>query len=920
MIYYLCGLSHFLINALTGDYIGSEAQKPQEVDGEEALARLLSPVVSDRKLSSAVLVLENCLLPSPQPRSSRASPSPPDEVQQPAQPGRKRKSLGVRKGTAGMALTEDSGKEVPEDTPKLKQGTVKRQKRQIRQKLPRRIVVSSTVEAVVVDEPNSDVDVESGAAAVVGDGDLEMGPDRAEPYPVDETVTLGAEAFPEKKKRKRAFKKEKHTAKRRRKDDAAVARPDEDTEEIKVDDEEAEDDEEEGESYATWMVSPLSGDEERMIFKRQRRVSPPESETGGAPGQCLVPLPADATSEFQGNVPDSESPVDVDPMEADVQEDVDVELISPKVDEAANADFTAVAVGKGRKFKKKTGSKTTSQSVDQSDLGVEVVGAKGAVGTGGRGRKKKKLAGKKILGVKEVEGSLDLVESPGSRVTRRSQRNGSGGATEAQGPSDDKQSLGNPAEEMTLPSSGPLMEADSLEGPALKENPTDTNSLEEPTDREIAVVKLVEEGKAEGEAADGKLKNSKKKKKKKARKGRSENTPSSTGSEEDRSSGGTPRLDAAFIRSSDADETPESTPTDGSTGSYPAALCAPVACQPFDQGSSEKSRDAEEASASSNSDNVSSKSPLSGALSDKVDAIPVESAGHIGPAQHVTGDSRVSVADDDSATADQRIPGKTEIDGATSCGTRTPPVQSEKPSEESPDASQATPRTRSVHSNSLSILRFAPEERSDVSGTVDVSPLLSLECYSELTGETAAMSDSDRPSDVSKSLFISDACGPKPGDTASVSIDTATSQRKVSSATNSDSLKKEKGKLGERVEEGVMSLDVIATDDCLTTNRKGELGVVVGGDDTGFVPLKKRRLRMADGEVLGPEDAATLASSDVQNSVGLVPADIVEMTTIEGQQLGSAVPDLLTLALPCANLVPKANKYVGTHVLSPGLY
>src|SRR5688572_162758 len=122
---------------LPGDYEASEVQVEREVEGEEhqePVAPVLSPVASDRKLSSAVLVLENCLLQS-QSRNSLASPSTVDEVQQPTRPGRKRKQLGIRKGVARKALTgEGHGAALQGSSEEIvtpKQRVIKRQKREV---------------------------------------------------------------------------------------------------------------------------------------------------------------------------------------------------------------------------------------------------------------------------------------------------------------------------------------------------------------------------------------------------------------------------------------------------------------------------------------------------------------------------------------------------------------------------------------------------------------------------------------------------------------------------------------------------------------------------------------------------------------------------------------------------------------------
>lgn len=925
---------------VSGDYEASEVQTAPEVEGEEHVAQVLPPVASDRKLSSAVLVLENCLLTSsqPQPRNSLASPSAADEVEQPSRPGRKRKSLGIRKGVARKALTEEGCKAVlhgnSEELLKPKQRVRKKQKREVVRRVPRRRanVESSVVATVVVDEPNSDVDVESGAVTGSGDLCVETEQVQMEKSPTDEEKASGTEAFLEKRKRKKTFKKEKHATKRRRKDDVVIAKQDEEQEqeEVKVDDEE--DDENEGENYATWMVSPLSGDEERMIFKRQRRVLSPDSEAGGIPGQCLASVPADAVTDFIGNVPDSKLPVDavfVDPIEGDVQEDIDVELICPKADEVANTNFTVLTARKGRRIKKKTDSKTSSQSVDQLELEIRVAGGD-AVNSGGRGGQKRRRLARKHLGLQEVDGSQDMVASLGSRVTR-SRRNGNGGVTESRSLSTDKQSLGNQkmAEEL---SAGLHTEADSLEGPASLENSTDVNSLEEPSPQEIAG----EHDEIASKAADSESKNRKKKRKKK--KARAEERPNSAGSEEDRSSSETPKLDATSFRSSDADidETMENVPRD-------------VTCQPFDQGSLESTRDAGEATTSSNSDIgivSSSKSSFSGTLSEKADVVPdqnKECPSLVIPALIIANDSTSSGVDwkdeeskannTQSSIVNQQTPEGNEKGNSPSSGTRF--VQLEQYAGECLNASQTNPGPRTVHSDSMSIPSYSTEEKSDNNTTTAaVSPLLSLECYSEMTSEAAAASDSDR-----------DSVGTKPGELANIPTNTVAPQGNVSAviATNGDLSKKEEGKLGEHDIEGVhrnienplspSSSDAIAKDDCPVTNRKLDLGVGGGGssDDTGFVPLKKRRLRMAetaaeaaaaeDGEKLVPGDAVMKASSDVQNPITLVPPNSAEKTTIdktEGQPLGSPASVLLTSALPCTNLVPKANKYVGTHVLTPG--
>lgn len=941
---------------LPGDCEASEVQTATEVEGEEHVAQTLSPVASDRKLSSAVLVLENCLLtPSqPQPRNSLASPSAANEVEQPTRPGRKRKSLGIRRGVARKALTEEGHKTVlhgnSEELLKPKQRAIKKQKREVVRRVPRRRVnvESSVVATVVVDEPNSDVDVESGAITGGGDLCLETEQIQMEKSPTDGEKASNTEAFLEKRKRKKTFKKEKHATKKRRKDEVVVAKQDEEQEqeEIKVDDDEEEDDEEEAENYATWMVSPLSGDEERMIFKRQRKILSPDSEAGGIPGQCLASVPADAVTDFIGNVPDSKLPVDtvfVDPMEGDVQEDIDVELICPKADEAVNTNFTVLTARKGRRNKKKTNSKTSSQSVDQSEFEIGVAGGD-AVNSGGRGPKKGRLA-KKNLGLREVDGSQDLVASLGSRVTR-SRRNGNGGVTESRSLSADMQSLENQtmAEELSLK---PHMEADSLEGRASQENSTDVNSLEEPSPQEIAVVKLTEEqGEVKSKSADGKSKNRKKKRKK----ARAEERPNSAGSEEDRSSGETPKLDAASIRSSDADidETTENAPRD--------VTCALVTCQPFDQGSLESTRDAGEATTSSNSDVSivsSSKSSFSGTLSEKDDVVPdhnKECPSLVIPALIVANDSTSSGVDwkdgeskannTQSSVVNQQTPEGNEKDKSPS--TRTRFVQLEQCAEESLNTSQRNLGPRTLHSDSMSIPSYSTEEKSDNNmTTAAVSPLLSLECYPELTSEAAATSDSERSSVTSSNVVISGASAPsggtKPGEMANIPTNTVASQGNVVAviATNGDSSKKDEGKLGERDREGVnRDIENPFSPSSSDANKKPDSGAGGGGsgDDIGFVPLKKRRLRMAetaaeaaaaeDGEKLVPGDAVMRASSDVQNPSDLVPPNNAEKTTIdktEGQQLGSPASVLLTSTLACANLVPKANKYVGTHVLTPGL-
>lgn len=403
---------------------------------------MVSPVVGDRKLSSAVLVLENCLLPISQ-HASIASPGsfplegptpklqPAPTVQQRASSVKDDVGDGSFTNLASFGVTDKAEVELEPSlyrVPKPKRAAAVKRKNQklktVLQIVPGQLDIgarSSEAEQNMCSTAESGVGIET---SVMHRMNLKL--EEAESLRVDDKRLFEAENFVGVRKRKAGAKKEKRAGKRQKSGHGAGTV---DVVEPVVEDEE---------NGTTWMVSPSGGDEERVILKRRKKVAFSQDVMfTDVTGTGLLNADVTVTPECPGYAPSGFE----NSFEQFVAQDKIIEgkqtvaAVETEV-EISRPDALGTEVVVKRKWARKMGKRTAKKNIS---LGISETDTVETAGSPAKKRTRFKRKG--LKSEENLEPSRAVV--PASVTTRvtRSRSNGNNGGAAAPHQMDSSQNV-----------------------------------------------------------------------------------------------------------------------------------------------------------------------------------------------------------------------------------------------------------------------------------------------------------------------------------------------------------------------------------------------------------------------------------------------------------------------------------------------